>query len=104
MSDINVIVNPPPQITAVVEDVSIVATLEIAQGPAGPPGASGSSYSHTQSSAANIWNVVHNLGRYPAVTVVDSSGDEIEGEIKHLDVNTVRLTFSAPFSGFAEFS
>lgn len=43
--------------------------------------------------------VYHNLFKYPAVTVHDSAGDEVEGQIEHLDINTFEIRFTAPFSG-----
>lgn len=45
--------------------------------------------------------VNHNLNKYPSVTVTDSAGDEIEGVINHLSVNSLMLTFAYPFSGRA---
>lgn len=43
--------------------------------------------------------VNHNLNKYPAVTIHDSSGDEVEGSIVHASINQLSVTFSAPFSG-----
>ena len=54
-----------------------------------------------QASPASTWNIAHNLGRFPAVTVVDSSGREVDGEVLYTDANNVVLNFSAPFSGTA---
>lgn len=58
-------------------------------------------YVHTQSVAATVWTVSHNLGKKPAVTIVDTAGTEVVGRVDYLDNNTVRLTFSAAFSGEA---
>jgi hypothetical protein len=38
---------------------------------------------------------------YPNITVIDSAGRVVEGEIAYPDANTVVLTFSAAFSGEA---
>lgn len=61
-------------------------------------------FRHIQASAATVWDVTHSLGKYPAVTVRTSSGDEVEGDVSHIDQNTCRLTFSAPFAGEASFN
>lgn len=61
-------------------------------------------YTHDQMTAAAVWVVQHNLGRYPAVTVVDSSGREVLGEVQYTTLNSVTITFSAAFSGKAFFS
>lgn len=50
-------------------------------------------------SVTNSVTVNHNLNKYPAVTVHDSAGDEVEGSIVHASVNQLSVTFSAPFSG-----
>lgn len=74
-------------------DVQIQNTIELIQ--------QESSYTHTQSSAASSWVVTHNLNRYPSVSVVDSSGNLVTGEVRYTSVNSVTITFSAPFSGTA---
>ena len=43
--------------------------------------------------------VNHDLFKYPAVTIHDSAGDEVVGEIEHISITTLQVTFSAPFSG-----
>lgn len=61
-------------------------------------------FRYVQSTAASIWNVAHNLGKRTSVTVVDSAGDEVEGDVHYVDDNNVTLTFSAAFSGEAYFN
>lgn len=48
--------------------------------------------------------VTHNLGKRPAVTVVDTAGSEIVCDVRHDDDNTVTLAFSAPLRGTAYFN
>ena len=43
--------------------------------------------------------VNHGLLKFPSVTVHHSAGDEVEGQVEHLSINSLQLTFSAPFSG-----
>lgn len=64
----------------------------------------GGGSTHKQAQAAKVWTVAHNLGKRPAVTVVDSAGTVVIGEVDYLDDNTVRLTFCAAFSGTAYFN
>jgi hypothetical protein len=59
------------------------------------------SYTHYQGVPEAVWNVSHNLNKYPSVTIIDTSGNEMEGEIEYTDNNNLVLTFSAPFSGVA---
>lgn len=75
-------------------------------GPQGPPGpaGSGSAYTHNQGSPSATWVIVHNLGVRPNVTVEDSAGTTVEGEIEHNSENQLTLTFSGAFSGIAYLS
>jgi hypothetical protein len=57
------------------------------------------SYTHSQPSASVEWVVHHNLGKYPAIAIVDSAGREVFGGVQHVDANTTIVTFTAPFSG-----
>lgn len=61
-------------------------------------------YAHTQGVASATWTVNHNLDFYPNVTVQDSAGTIVEGEITYTTRNQVVLTFSSPFSGKAYLS
>lgn len=58
-------------------------------------------YKHIQSVASDTWVIAHNLGKYPSVTVVDSSGSECEGHTTYNGPNQLTISFSAPFSGIA---
>jgi hypothetical protein len=50
-------------------------------------------------SVTDTVDVAHNLGKYPAVTVMDTTGDQVEGDILFIDLNNLTVSFSAPFSG-----
>jgi hypothetical protein len=56
---------------------------------------------HNQETASKIWTITHNLNRFPSVTIVDSTGREVIGDIKYIDRNTITLTFKSLFSGRA---
>lgn len=70
----------------------------------GLKGGGDKNYVHTQSTPAATWTVSHNLGKRPAVVVVDSAEDVVYGDIQYIDDNTVTLTFSGAFSGKAYFN
>ncbi|HRY32123.1 MAG TPA: hypothetical protein P5531_04055 [Bacteroidales bacterium] len=59
-------------------------------------------YRHTQALPAAVWTVTHNLGKRPSVTVTDTAGTQVEGQVDYVNSNTLTITFSAPFSGYAE--
>ena len=77
------------------------------QGPAGQDGfatVSDISHIHTQAIPSNEWTIVHNLSFYPSITVVDSSGNVVEGSYNYQDENTIITSFSGAFSGKAYLS
>ena len=51
--------------------------------------------------ASKKWLINHNLYKQPSVTVVDSSGNEVVGDVEYNNLNTLTVTFSAPFAGQA---
>jgi hypothetical protein len=56
---------------------------------------------HTQSSASSTWNVTHELGGRPSVTIVDSAGTVVHGEVVYNSNTSITVLFSTPFSGYA---
>jgi hypothetical protein len=61
-------------------------------------------YLHTQTVALDTWTVTHNLGYMPSITIIDSGGNEVEGNIVYTDVNSAVLTFTSEISGQAYLS
>lgn len=62
------------------------------------------SFEHIQGVASATWTIVHNLKFYPNVTVQDSAGNIVEGEIAYTNSDSLVITFSAAFSGTAYLS
>lgn len=80
-----------------------------ATGPTGPTGPQGEPsgpvfYEHTQYVASDTWTIIHNLGYPPNVTVSDSAGTIVEGDLQYVDGTSVIIHFSAEFSGSAYLS
>jgi len=107
----------------VVEEISAIDTIQIGevgpQGPLGPPGPEGPegpegppgeggaevfTFVHNQMVPSAIWTISHNLGGFPAITVVDSSGRQVEGSVEYVDLNTLVVTFEGSFAGQAYMS
>jgi hypothetical protein len=55
----------------------------------------------TQTNATNVWNITHNLNKYPSVMVTDSAGTVVEGDITYTSLNDVVITFKSGFKGKA---
>lgn len=56
---------------------------------------------HTQGAASSTWNITHALGGRPSVTVVDSAGTVVHGEVVYNSNTSIIVLFSSPFSGYA---
>ena len=50
---------------------------------------------------ASTWNIQHNLGNFPSITVVDTAGTVVMGQYDYVDNNNITLTFAAGFAGKA---
>ena len=72
-----------------------------AQGPQGIPGLSGANYTHTQAVPSADWTITHNLARFPSVTVIDSAGSTVVGDVEYLSNNQIAIHFTAAFGGSA---
>lgn len=62
------------------------------------------SFRYEQSNQSSVWNINHNLGFNPNITILDYSGNTIESDIVYVNINNVTLTFSSDVSGYAYLS
>lgn len=69
--------------------------------PAYPVGGSASTFTWLQSIPLAVWTIAHNLGRFPAVTVVDTTGAVVEPDVKYIDSTTIQVTHGAAYAGKA---
>jgi hypothetical protein len=90
--------NPNQFRKVVINQGSVTAT------PPPPPSSSDKHFLYSQDTASAFWTVAHNLGKYPSITVIDSTGVEVDGTYKHLDANNVELMFTEAFVGKAFFN
>lgn len=99
MKEITVVISPNGRSTvALVSEVGIPGPVG-PTGPAGPPGGSGLVFS--QVAPLQIWNINHNLNRFPSVTLIDTAGDEIITDYIYIDSNNIQVIFSAATAGKA---
>ena len=64
----------------------------------------GGSYTHNQITSSTTWTITHNLGFFPAVSVVDSGGNYVIGDVNYVSQNIVTVSFNASFGGKAYLS
>lgn len=65
-------------------------------------GGAGSGTSWQAPSALAVWMIPHNLGRFPVVSIRDSTGEVVSADIQHLDANVLTITFNQPVLGSAD--
>lgn len=54
-----------------------------------------------QAKPNSCWKIIHNLNKYPSVTVVNEYGTEIICEVQYISENEVHLRFNGKFRGKA---
>jgi hypothetical protein len=64
----------------------------------------GGNYTHNQIVSSSTWTITHNLGFFPAVSVVDSGGNYVVGDVNYVSQNVVTVSFNASFGGKAYLS
>lgn len=78
------------------------------QGIQGPAGTSADptfySFVHEQQADSDTWTITHNLGYRPAVSIQDYAKNGIEGDVDHIDVNSLVVNFNTGVSGYAYLS
>ena len=56
---------------------------------------------YNQGLPSEIWTILHNLNKFPSVSIKNSAGDIVEGFINYIDENNIVITFNSAFSGSA---
>lgn len=82
----------PTRTSELENDAGFVTAAEV-------PGAS--AYVHYQTVPTAVWSIEHELNRYPAVTITDSAGSVVIGDVQFISADVVHVTFAAAFSGRA---
>lgn len=56
-------------------------------------------YIYEQILSSKKWEIEHKLDRYPSVTIVDTGGNVVMGDVKYIDTNNIEINFNFEFSG-----
>lgn len=67
----------------------------------GADGEAATTYIHDQIVAAAEWTIQHDLGKYPAVSIVDTAGSVVMGSVEYISNNILTVYFTTGFSGKA---
>lgn len=58
-------------------------------------------YIYVQATPSTTWNINHNLGKFPSVSVVNINNVLLYGQVTYIDADNITIEFSAGFSGKA---
>lgn len=58
-------------------------------------------FTFTQSTSQQVWTIQHDLGKNPSVSVADTAGSWVVGQVDYINNNKLTITFNASFQGVA---
>lgn len=58
-------------------------------------------YIHDQIQSSSVWIVNHTLDKFPSVTVVDTGGSTVVGDVEYVTKSQLTILFNHEFSGKA---
>lgn len=96
-----VVVTPATQVPVVTIQSTQQVVTPSNRGIPGPQGPVGAAYTFTYTQATPVLTktIVHSLGKYPSVTVLDSFGNTVFGfDVAYIDNNSLSITFGAVMS------
>ena len=64
-------------------------------------GSGDKNFTYTQAVPATVWNINHNLGKYPSVTIYSTTMEVVDAQIDYVDTNNVTITFNNSYAGSA---
>lgn len=100
----------PPEILAQIQTLQNNYNALLAAGGISGSGASTSTFTYApndlnytfiQQNPSKIWNVNHNLNKYPTVGIYDTAGTELMADITIIDKNNLQIMFENPVAGTA---
>lgn len=94
----------PPAIGGYIGNNGIVLSITDAiniRGEKGEQGEPSPSYLHSQSTDSDSWLINHNLNAYPQIQLFSLGWVKIYADEQHLSLNTTRVSFSNPTTGYA---
>lgn len=64
-------------------------------------GESLTSFRFNQTTSLSEWHIQHDMGKFPSVSVIDSAGRVVLGEVEYLNEQSLFVRFKFPFKGTA---
>lgn len=93
--------SPPPGAGISQRVLDALAQVESIAATLASSGATDKTYRHVQAEASATWTINHNLGKRPTISIVDSAGTVVIGDVHYNSDAQCIASFSAPFAGEA---
>ena len=58
-------------------------------------------FTHTEAVASTTWSITHNLQKMVSVSVQDTAGNTVHGEVSYTSTDTITITFLSAVAGVA---
>jgi len=58
-------------------------------------------FTFNQTVSTAVWAITHDIGMFPSVSVIDSVGNFVIGDVSYIDDRSLTLTFKSAFKGKA---
>ena len=58
-------------------------------------------YEFQQTKVSSEWDIIHNLNKYPSVTITDALGNVMSGDVQYIDSNQLKITLQTSCNGWA---
>jgi uncharacterized alpha-E superfamily protein len=58
-------------------------------------------YTYIQQIPSSYWTVIHNLGKIPSITIIDTAGTQVWADIINVTPNSFDVVLQYPMSGMA---
>ena len=85
--------SPNIKLTAITHAGGLTEVSSFSQG--------GGGFQHNQTTAESTWIINHGLGFFPQIQAFKNDGIQIEGRVEQVSINTTKISFIAPLSGYA---
>jgi len=99
-SKVSTVIKASPKTVIIAKPVETIVASSFSAIPT-----SATTYTHTQDVSSASWIITHNLGYFPGgVSIVDSAGSKVYGDVSYVSENQIMINFSSAFGGKAYIS
>lgn len=88
------LITPPDPYQTLSQVMQLIETVVV-------EGTGDKTFMFQQDVPSDTWDIYHGLFKYPSVSVIDSAGTNVVGDIQYVSLSHVVVLFALPFAGKA---